>query len=97
MQALFTMGWAKLAGWLKRMNQQRTLAAQLEGMSDHQLHDIGLTREDIPALVRGVLPRGRRDHLPTECGSRVFNPCPLCGRSENNSPQTGQADAVLRA
>jgi uncharacterized protein YjiS (DUF1127 family) len=55
---------AKLRGWQER---QRVLN-ELYAMDDRALADIGLSRGDIPFVVRGtapVLPRAPRQDLPT--------------------------------
>jgi uncharacterized protein YjiS (DUF1127 family) len=53
---------ALLARWwvahMARHLEQRALAA-LASMSDRELKDIGLTRTDIPAAVRGQIIRDR--------------------------------------
>ncbi len=56
-------GLARLALALVRMirqwHERATLAAELYGMSDHDLADIGLSRCDVDAVVRGGY-RGER-------------------------------------
>lgn len=49
--------WRFLSHWRERA----ALAAELNGMTDHQLHDIGLNRCDIDAVVDGIYrsERGR--------------------------------------
>ncbi len=42
-------------GWLSRLNEWRTRRAaisELSGLSDRELSDIGLTRQEIPVVVR---------------------------------------------
>lgn len=56
---------AKLAGWLRH----RALVLQLQAMDDRLLADIGLTRGDIDAAVRGTLARpqpARRPEAPAQ-------------------------------
>ena len=61
---------ARQPGWLSRLvvsgatwigghAERRRAIAQLNAMTDWQLHDIGLTRADIHAAVTGRLARRR--------------------------------------
>jgi uncharacterized protein YjiS (DUF1127 family) len=45
-----------LTGWLAEWRNRRSATAELSNLSDRDLADIGLTRQEIPAVVR----RGRR-------------------------------------
>lgn len=55
--ALVRAAWRSVTTWRDRV----ALAAELNGMTDHQLHDIGLNRCDIDAVVGGIYrsERGR--------------------------------------
>lgn len=62
------LGWlsrALLAGMarLRRYVQDRRAFAQLQAMPDWQLHDIGITRYDIPDAVAGRFRRPGPDRL----------------------------------
>ena len=51
-----TLGlWNKVRGW----NQERALKRELELLTDRQLADIGLRREQIALACRGGIPMAR--------------------------------------
>jgi uncharacterized protein YjiS (DUF1127 family) len=51
-----TLGlWNKVRGW----NQERALKRELEQLTDRQLADIGLRREQIEFACRGGIPMSR--------------------------------------
>lgn len=43
----------------KEANQLRKARRELNAMSDRELHDLGIARGDIPAVLRGEHPRSR--------------------------------------
>jgi uncharacterized protein YjiS (DUF1127 family) len=47
---------ASLINSFRAWRQRRAAAAELSGLSDRDLSDIGLTRQGIPAAVRGQRP-----------------------------------------
>ncbi len=42
-----------LTGWFSNWRQRRNATAELSNLSDRELADIGLTRQEIPHAVRG--------------------------------------------
>lgn len=44
---------ASLLNNLRRWRDRRTAAEELRSLSDRNLADIGLTRDDIPSVIRG--------------------------------------------
>lgn len=63
--------WRRSLGWW--VARQR-LTATLEQLSDRELQDIGVSRSDIPAIVRGTYRRAAGTAVP---GSRVPAPAPI--------------------
>jgi uncharacterized protein YjiS (DUF1127 family) len=43
---------SRLAGRFNAWRERRSAAAELTGMSDRELADIGVTRQEIPTLIR---------------------------------------------
>ena len=48
------MFWRKLAEMITRWHERRELHRQLWAMDERQLQDIGITRSEIDAVVRGT-------------------------------------------
>ena len=46
--------WSRLAGWLRRETARRRTVNELSAMSDEMLADIGIAREEIPAVAAAV-------------------------------------------
>ncbi len=44
----------KLSRWFKAWQTRRAVAAELYAMSERDLNDIGVSRADIPAILRTV-------------------------------------------
>jgi uncharacterized protein YjiS (DUF1127 family) len=64
------LGFAKLVrrvqSWLAEARERRMLADELYAMDSRQLADIGLTENDIPALLDGVFVEERRPLAPIQ-------------------------------
>ncbi len=46
---------------LRRISERRRISRRLQALDDHQLHDLGVTRDQINAYVRAAT---RRSDLP---------------------------------
>jgi uncharacterized protein YjiS (DUF1127 family) len=71
--------WQGIAQWLEARRRRRELEDRLEAMSDRQLQDIGIRREDIGAIAGGGLPERRSFADGVSC--RGLRACPHCGRN----------------
>jgi uncharacterized protein YjiS (DUF1127 family) len=55
LSAALTRWWVAYTAW----RMERRAMAELVGMNDRELKDIGLTRTDVPAVIRGEFIRDR--------------------------------------
>ncbi len=71
--------WNGIAQWLNAKRKRLELEETLTSMSDRQLKDIGIRREDIQTILDGGLPERSLDAATADC-PRGFTGCPHCAR-----------------
>lgn len=79
MNAEHARPWEGIAQWLNKKRKRLELEDTLTSMSDRQLKDIGIKREDIQTILDGGLPERSADAATAGC-PRGFTGCPLCAR-----------------
>lgn len=73
--------WRGITQWLHARRKRGELEETLTSMSDRQLQDIGIKREDIRIILDGGLPDRKASLEPSIC-PRGFSACPHCGRND---------------
>ncbi|MFZ5426486.1 MAG: DUF1127 domain-containing protein [Thermodesulfobacteriota bacterium] len=81
MNAEHVRPWDGIAQWLNKKRKRLELEDTLTSMSDRQLKDIGIKREDIQTILEGGLPERAVDAGTSGC-PRGLGDCPHCARKD---------------
>jgi len=79
MNGVSTRPWRGISQWLHARRKRKELEETLDSLSERQLDDIGIKREDVRTILDGGLP-DRTASGAAAC-PRGFSACPRCGRN----------------